>query len=95
MGAMSTVSGQSRIEQARARSRTFKTTVALGAALLFATSAALARSAHPGAAAGSGNSGSGALGTPDRLTAELQQGVFGAGSISAASGTPQAQTSTS
>lgn len=83
----------SRIERARARSRALKVTAAAAAAILFATTAALARSAHPGAVAG--NAGNGTLDAPERLTAELQQESFGAGSIGQATGAPQAQTHTS
>ncbi len=101
MAFMSSSRGDSRIERARARTRAFKVTAALGATLLFATAAALARSAHPGAGS-AGTSGSGdSLDAPAQLTADLEQGVqeqgvLEPGSIGSSSDTtPQAQTRTS
>lgn len=82
----------SRIQQARARTRTLKIAAAGGATLLFATVGLLARGAHPGAAA---QSGGGSLETPDRLTQQLQQGFFEPGSVGSSSGRPEAQTHSS
>lgn len=92
MGTMSDFPNPSRIERARARTRAFKITAAVGAALLFATTAALARSAHPGATSGSGSD---SLDAPEQLTAQLEQELFESGSIGSSSGAPQAQTHTS
>lgn len=89
---MSAVPAPSRIERARARTRTLKIAAAGGATLLFATVGLLARDAHPGAA---GRSSGGSLETPDRLTQQLQQGFFEPGSVGSSSGQPQAQTHSS
>ena len=87
---MSAIPAPSRIEQARARTRTLKIAAAGAATLLFATVAVLARGAHPGATSQSG--GGGSLQTPERLTDQLQQGFFEPGSVGPSSGQPQAQT---
>ena len=86
---MSAIPAPSRIQQARARTRTLKIAAAGAATLLFATVAVLARGAHPGATS---QSGGGSLQTPERLTDQLQQGFFEPGSVGPSSDQPQAQT---
>ena len=93
MASMSAIPAPSRIQQARARTRTLKIAAAGAATLLFATIGVLARNAHPGSTNPSSNGGS--LETPDRLTQQLQQGFFEPGSVGSSSDQPQAQTHSS
>jgi hypothetical protein len=87
---------ESRIDLGRGRAATAKRAVSLAAAGGFLVVLALARQAHPGAAAGSSTP----LSPPAALSSEVQQGFqLGGGSIAPPSGgsqpTPQVQSSTS
>lgn len=88
---------ESRIDAGRGRASTAKRAVALAAAGGFVVALALARQAHPGAAA----SNDSRLSPPAALSSEVQQGLqLGGGSIASPSGsaqqpTPQVQSSTS
>jgi len=87
---------ESRIDAGRGRAATAKRAVALTAAGGFVVVLALARQAHPGAAAAQ----SSRLSPPAALSSEVQQGFqLGGGSIASPGGgsqpAPQVQTSTS